>query len=282
MNVTRRSETMGCSLETDVASDSEYAGLLALFAARDARFSRFLAASELSHLNRNAGVPCRLSAEFARMLQIALQAAEATDGLVDPTLGGALTAAGYDRDFARLADHPSPSPAGPAQPSRIGELRLAGQLLSLPVGMALDLNGVVKSLSVDEGLAACPSASFVACGGDLAVRAPTLISLPGGGSVLLRSGALATSGTAKRHWRRGGLAQHHLIDPVSGVPAPSPWQAVTVCGSSCLNADIAAKAAFLRGADGPDWLDLHQLPGRFLSQDSEVIVNRYWQIDVSG
>jgi hypothetical protein len=41
---------------------------------------------------------------------------------------------------------------------------------------------------------------------------------------------------------------------------------VTVCGSTCLAADVAAKAAFLLGGDGPDWLDERRLPGRFLAE----------------
>ena len=34
--------------------------------------------------------------------------------------------------------------------------------------------------------------------------------------------------------------------------------------ATCLQADIAAKAAFLLGEDGPEWLDERALPGRFL------------------
>ena len=54
---------------------------------------------------------------------------------------------------------------------------------------------------------------------------------------------------------RGGELQHHLIDPRTGTPADSPWEQVTVSGDTCLAADVAAKAAFLLGYDGPDWLD---------------------------
>ena len=35
-------------------------------------------------------------------------------------------------------------------------------------------------------------------------------------------------------------------------------------GATCLDADVAAKAAFLLGDEGPDWLDERGLPGRFL------------------
>ena len=37
------------------------------------------------------------------MLAIALDAAQATDGLVTPAVGGAVLAAGYDRDFPLIS-----------------------------------------------------------------------------------------------------------------------------------------------------------------------------------
>jgi len=50
-----------------------------------------------------------------------------------------------------------------------------------------------------------------------------------------------------------------------------------VCGATCLMADVAAKAAFLLGADGPDWLDAHGMPGRFLRPDGSAMVNAAWR-----
>ena len=52
---------------------------------------------------------------------------------------------------------------------------------------------------------------------------------------------------------------------------------MTVCGATCLAADLAAKAAFLAGRRGPEWLDEHGLPGRFLAADGHVHLNAAWQ-----
>jgi thiamine biosynthesis lipoprotein ApbE len=52
---------------------------------------------------------------------------------------------------------------------------------------------------------------------------------------------------------------------------------VTVCGSTCLAADVAAKAAFLAGEAGPAWLDARRLPGRFVDGDERVVVNESWR-----
>jgi thiamine biosynthesis lipoprotein len=105
------------------------------------------------------------------------------------------------------------------------------------------------------------------------------VALPGGGSVRLVSGGLATSGRTKRRWLRGGEEQHHLIDPATGRPSASPWDEVTVCGATCLVADVAAKAAFLLGEEGPDWLDERGLPGRFVSA-GRARENASWRASV--
>ena len=91
----------------------------------------------------------------------------------------------------------------------------------------------------------------------------------------LVSGGLATSGRNRRRWYRGGQEQHHLIDPVTGRPAGGPWEQVTACGSSCLVADVAAKAGYLLGDDAPDWLDERGLPGRFVAE-GRVHENAIW------
>ena len=64
-----------------------------------------------------------------------------------------------------------------------------------------------------------------------------------GGAVRLVSGGLATSGRTKRRWLRGGVEQHHLIDPRIGRPATSRWDEVTVCGATCLAADVATSVS---------------------------------------
>jgi thiamine biosynthesis lipoprotein len=67
-----------------------------------------------------------------------------------------------------------------------------------------------------------------------------------------------------------------LIDARTGQPASSRWTEVTVVGPTCLDADVAAKAAFLLSDDGPAWLDERGLAGRFLSGGSAA-TNRTWR-----
>ena len=267
--------SMGCDVLVGGARASERVAIEQLFGERDRIFSRFDPNSELNRVNATAGKPVQVSRAFAEMLEVALEAARETDGLVDPTLGAELQAAGYDTDFSSLEDDSRPPDA--LQPRPRGAVRLAGRSVVVPEGVRLDLNGVVKGRTVDDALALLEGNGFVSAGGDLAVRGTFVAALPNGGTVSLVRGALATSGTDRRRWLRGGHVQHHLIDPSTGTPASSPWEQVTVCGLSCVGADIAAKAAFLLRSAGPAWLDVRGLPGRFVTSAGDVVVNRAWQ-----
>ena len=274
MSDPHRFRTMGCEVVVAGATEEERREIERLFAERDLRFSRFVAGSELTRVNRAAGRPVRISREFAQMLELALAAAAQTDGLVDPTLGRAVEAAGYDRDFALLVD--DRRPPGPAAPSALDSVRLAGRLLMIPQGVRLDLNGVVKGKTVDDALELIGGDGFVSAGGDIAARGGAVVAVPGGGVIRLVTGALATSGQDRRAWRRSGETQHHLIDPATGRPARSPWRTVTVCAASCVGADIAAKAAFLFAEQGPARLDEWGLAGRFVGRRGDVVASREW------
>jgi thiamine biosynthesis lipoprotein len=272
-----RFRSMGCEIVVGGAAPRERSRIERLFARRDRRFSRFVPVSELNLVNACDADTIVVSTAFERMLLEALRAAALTDGLVDPTLGAAVEAAGYDRDFDELGS--DPAPAGTAGTGRWRELRLAGRCLSRPAGVRLDLNGIVKSRTVDDALRSMDGTGFVSAGGDLATRMPLDVELPGG-EVVSVFGGLATSSRTKRRWLRGGEWQHHLVDPTTGRPSTSAWTDVTVCAATCLDADIAAKAAFLLDRDGPDWLDGHELAGRFRLASGEAVLNEAWRASV--
>jgi thiamine biosynthesis lipoprotein len=118
---------------------------------------------------------------------------------------------------------------------------------------------------------------WVSAGGDVATTVPLVVGLPGGDSITLERGGLATSSTAKRSWLRGGAPQHHLIDPATGLPSDSPWRDVTVAAPTCYAADVAAKAALLLGPAGPSWLDRRRLPGRFVDHAGRVQETELWR-----
>jgi thiamine biosynthesis lipoprotein len=118
----------------------------------DAAASRFRHDSEISMLARSQGRPMAVSHLMLEAVEAALRAARLSEGLVDPTVGRALRAAGYDRDFATV------EPEGPAllitfEPVpgwRSVEVDRVARTVRLPVGVELDLGATAKALCADR------------------------------------------------------------------------------------------------------------------------------------
>ena len=249
----------------------------------DRTFSRFRPDSELARLGWLPGIRQPASTLFLELLELALRAARDTNGWFDPTIRDALEAAGYDRSIERI-EAEGPGPARPAgQWDRITFDRERHWVL-VPEGVRLDFGGIGKGFAVDDALRTLPAdhgGVLLNAGGDLAVRG---VAPPAGwridiaadsfapveSVVALHAGAVATSGLGRRAWARDGVRLHHLIDPHSGAPCESPWRSVTVAAGSCAAAEVAAKAAWLMGDDGPAWLAGLGFAGRFSGLDGRV------------
>ena len=108
--------TTAAVLVTDASAlPSAEAMLRGDLAALDLACSRFRADSEIWSLQRITEAVRTVSPLLAAVLHTALRAAELSDGAVNPTVGAAMSALGYDRDFAALpadsaADPPVPAP----------------------------------------------------------------------------------------------------------------------------------------------------------------------------
>ncbi len=266
-------------------------GVIAEF---DLACSRFRADSELSALNRAAGTAVEVSPLLLDALDAALRAARVTAGDVDPTVGEALIALGYDRDFAAVSAR-SGAEARPislaAVPGwRAVELDHAAASVRVPRGVTLDLGATAKALAADRAADAAHRAAgcgaMVGLGGDFAVAGPA----PEGGWrirvtddhragteapgqwIAVRSGGLASSSTTTRRW---GSA-HHLVDPATGGPAAVVWRTASVAAGTCLDANIASTAAIIRGRRAPDWLRSLALPSRLVRSDGSVIHLAGW------
>ena len=98
----------------------------------DRQASRFRDDSELSRIHREPGPVHRLSRGLAEAISVALAAARWTGGLVDPTVGGALIALGYDRDFAAIGS--ALAGAGRARVRSAGRIRRPAGRVRRPAG----------------------------------------------------------------------------------------------------------------------------------------------------
>jgi thiamine biosynthesis lipoprotein len=236
-----------------------------LFESVEKRFSRFRPDSEISRANEHGGGPFEGSPLFMEVLQQALAAAEASDGLFDPTVLAQLEAAGYrgsfdsmSTDIQRLAS----IAAGPGYRA----LRFPGPgLVSIPPGVRLDLGGFVKGWAVDQAAQhMSPGANWcINAGGDMLVRGPGPeglgwlvgvddpfdIDQPPIAVLAVRDHAVATSSTLRRRWRTPDGMAHHLIDPRTGRSSETDLVSVTVVAENVALAEVLAKQILLLGSD---------------------------------
>ena len=252
-----------------------------VFLTWETSLSRFRPASELSRLNAAAGRPFAASELLYKVVAHAVAWAQATEGSFDPAMLRQIEQLGYDRTFTavpRVAADMAPA-AGVRQGGSWRSIAMEpGQrLITLPEGVGLDLGGIAKGMAVDAALAALARHSvpcvLVNAGGDLAVlgRPPGLDGWPVGvpglrHPIVLREGAVATSGTSRRRWLQGGEVRHHLLDPATGLPAREEIARVTVVAANCEAADVAATTAFVRGVDaGRVFLAREGMAGLFVT-----------------
>jgi thiamine biosynthesis lipoprotein len=274
----------------------------------DGEASRFRDDSEISAIHRSGVEAHLLSEGLAEAIAVALAAAEWTGGLVDPTVGGALEALGYDRDFVAIPQ----GGAVPPEPAHVPgwrSVQLDGRRLRLAAGARLDLGATAKGLGADRAASAAAAASpdggvLVSLGGDIALAGeapnggwPVLVAdeqepasrQPARGRragqapmrspgqvVRLAAGALATSSIVCRQWRRGGRLLHHLVDPRTGLPAAGPWRTVSVAAANCAEANAASTAAIIAGDQAPAWLAGQGLPARLVAHDDSVLRVAGW------
>jgi thiamine biosynthesis lipoprotein ApbE len=239
----------------------------------------------------------QVSPLLAEAIAVALRAAELTDGDVDPTVGAAMSAIGYDRDFERI------DRTGPAAPLTVRtvpgwrEVRLEGRTLTMPAGVQLDLGATAKAWAADRSAARIARQAgcgvLVSLGGDIAVAGPA----PEGGwrirvqdvtgapdetpegpyaLIAIRDGGLATSSTKARRWQRGGDVLHHILDPRTGLPAEPVWRTVSVAAGTCADANAASTAAVIRGRAALGWLARLGLPARLVDASGVVFTVAGW------
>jgi len=281
----------------DVALADEAARLLTSeIDAIDLACSRFRADSELQRLHDHAGSPCEVSELLFTALTVAWDAAERTRGAVDPTVGNALVALGYDEDLDLVRTRGATPPRALGRVAGYAHVQLdpANRTVRIPRGVRLDLGATAKALAADRAAAAVAQAVgsgiLVSLGGDVAVSGLA----PAGGwpigiaressaaeddveqVVAITRGGLASSAPAVRSWRAGPREVHHIIDLRTGDCAESHWRLVSATGSTCVEANVMTTAAIVWGDRALHELETIDQAMRLVRVDGEVFSVNGW------
>jgi thiamine biosynthesis lipoprotein len=263
--------------------------------------SRFRDDSDLSRVNAHPGETTPISDALYQALEVALDAARITDGILDPTVGNALRTVGYDQSFATIATA-GPRPGAP-EPSQVPgwqqvHLDPTNRTVTTSEDMQLDLGATAKAFTADRAATRIHDALgidvLISLGGDIRVvgapaegwsiliaddhRAP--LDSPGP-VISIHGGGLATSSTSVRRWAMGGHEMHHLIDPRTGTSANSPWKTVSAVGTTCVAANTATSTAIILGSDAPKWLEERGIPARLVTADERITYTCGWPEDRS-
>lgn len=236
------------------------------------KFSRYRNDSEVARIHAAHGAPVTVDDETAQLLDFAAHCHAASGGLFDITSGVLRAAWRFDGSAAL------PSPERVAQLcEHVGWSRVHWRrpTLALPAGMEIDFGGLGKEYAVDRTLALLRERSratplLVNFGGDLAVSGPRAdgrawqvgIEHPSShgdaaqpaACLELHSGALATSGDARRCLVHDGVRYGHILDPRTGWPVRGAPRSVTVAAASCSEAGVTATLAMLQGERAEAWL----------------------------
>jgi FAD:protein FMN transferase len=264
------------------------------FEAWEQCLSRFRNDSELCELNRRAGCPVAVSEALWEVFETSRQADRCTGGLVNPLVMDALTRAGYDRSFDELevsADgFRMPLDLQPVPPLESIVADCAARTIRLPEGAQLDFGGIAKGWAAHQAMRMLQpyGPALVGAGGDIAIGGPRLDGDPWEvavedpfllgeyvESLFVEQGGIATSGRDYRRWTRAGIAQHHIIDPRTGLPADTDILTATIIAPTAVLAEAYAKAVLIVGSEAAlAWLDAEALAGLLILEDGRRLDSR--------
>lgn len=229
--------------------------------------SRFIPGSEISRVNRSAGIKCeRLSGDTYEVLSRAIEFSRYCQGLFDVTIGPLVTLWNNGKNTCK-----------PPEDSRIRQVLplvdYTGLLLDpckktaglQKIGQSIDLGGIGKGFAGDKFLEVFKkygvSSAFTNIGGNVVA----LGTKPDGspwrvgiqhprqensliGLVSVADKAVVTSGDYQRYFiGSNGKRNHHILDPSTGYPVESGLVSVTIVADNSMAADALSTILFAAG-----------------------------------
>ncbi len=229
-----------------------------------ALFSTYREDSELSRINSTAGRPVKVSPEVAELVGLALKVCRLTDGAFDPTVGSVVRFWNFGPGGRIPPEDELKKALSSVGCQNIVLDRDSGRVTLSRKGVSLDPGGIAKGYIVDRALEVLKKRGvrwvIINAGGDVAfysaspserfrigIRHPDIEGRLLG-ILVVKSGAVATSGDYERYFIRDGVRYHHIIDPRTGLPARG-LRSVTIVSGKAYLADALATAVFVMGKE---------------------------------
>ncbi|MBL4900090.1 MAG: FAD:protein FMN transferase [Colwellia sp.] len=243
------------------------------------KYSRYNQRSVCSIINNHAGRSVDIDEETYLLLNFAQQCYQLSDGLFDISSGVLRKTWSFQGAQARDGNNDNfPTDEQVKQTlANVGwqKINFNQNNITLAKGMEIDFGGIGKEYAVDRAIILAKqlthSPVLVNLGGDLAVTCSRLNKEPWQVAiehpdtsdnnvnladmiVSLKSGALATSGDARRFIINNGKRYGHILNAKTGWPVEQAPRSITVVAPQCIQAGILATLALLQGANAEQFL----------------------------
>ncbi len=248
------------------------------------KYSRYDHSSVCSAINNHAGHSVAIDEETYLLLNFAEQCYQLSDGFFDISSGvlrkvwsfqGAQASEGNNDKFPTAEQVKQ-------MLKNVGwrKIYFDQKQITLEKGMEIDFGGIGKEYAVDRAIILAKqltnSPVLVNLGGDLAVTASRLNNEPWQVAnehpgrdnnhinfadmiISLKSGALATSGDARRYLIKNGKRYGHILNAKTGWPIDQAPRSITVVAPQCIQAGILATLALLQGANAEQFLKKQEI-----------------------
>ena len=235
----------------------------------DDRLSPFKPGSEISRINRAAGVgPVRVSSGTYRLIEKAIEWSGLSNGAFDMTIRPATQLWGIGKKGSFIPDSQSLKNLMPLVDYRKILLdHKAGTVMLLQSGMSIDLGGIGKGYAADligdllkqNGVRHAminAGGNLVSVGGKsdevpwhTGIQNPLMVRGNILGTMPLCDASLVTSGVNERFFIKSGRRYHHLLDPITLQPVDNDLLSVTVIGQKSVDLDALSTAVFVMGPE---------------------------------
>ncbi|MDX2368109.1 MAG: FAD:protein FMN transferase [Colwellia sp.] len=242
------------------------------------KYSRYNQRSVCSAINNNAGHSVTIDEETYLLLNFAEQCYQLSDGLFDISSGVLRKVWSFQGIQVNNVNFPSIDKVKQIL-SNVGwrKITFDAKQITLAKGMEIDFGGIGKEYAVDRSIILAKqltnSPILVNLGGDLAVTCSRLNNEPWQVAiehpdednnltdmiVSLKTGALATSGDARRFLLNEGKRYSHILNAKTGWPIKEAPRSITVVAPQCIQAGILATLALLQGTHAEEFLEEQEI-----------------------
>lgn len=272
-------------------------GAISLCRRYEQLLSRTVDSSDIGRINASGGEPCEVSGETAELLRTALEICEKSGGKFDITVSP-LT------DLWDVSNTDSvPSDKNIAEMLQLVDyrkLKIDGNTVTLPDGMAIDLGGIAKGYIADKTAEYLTengvTRAVINLGGNVSVIGdnngnPYSVGIQKpfskqgeiAASVLISDKTAVTSGVYERYFESNGKIYHHITDTSTGYPVDNGLYSVTIIADSSSIADGLSTSCLALGLkDGMALAESYGAEAIFIDSSGNISLSKGLVADYSG